>query len=1337
MKFKINVKEFVCFAMLTCSVAHGMYGSHGSLDHDPTNKLCVGFNCRSGNVLTDELDFYDKICTGFDYQSGKFFAHEMDLTHGPSCHSLGLMCNHHFKPGHTDEISQRLYESTSSMVKQLNNSMAGAEQKLWSKLALRARFFAAYHDATCNQALTSGIRQECIVNSLGTVLNLSQLIPETSGPDNPFYAVYQDSLKLVTGCAQQGDLQAQALLAAHYFQCNGAAQDTCENMSFLWLKKLCQSQNEQKCIELIRAYKLQPVFDYGNIDERLAILKFKALFDDGLQINDQKKLNERLRQLIEGGDINALIYSAYVALKNQSEPLSIDNAYDSIIRLTKTGAGRKKVHSFAQLCDVRILEFLDRVCSTGNEKALFIRATIAFACHDYKVAIEAFNNLSAKKGLDEYSLWSLAHALLEQRNDTQDAHEADCLYVRLSQLNLDNHVTNLLVEDLIGQHNITAQCELLLKLMNDPAKFKGLERCAMLWVNDPSQIACASYFLEQDRLEKIEQACARFPGAIYLKSLIFKILAHPMQDDDKAQQLEQVLNWVKSLKNTVFNVTEHIHEISSWLGRYYVNKGNNERALACLQDKGLTTSRDDAHLMVSLIESSVSLSPQAVANFLCAMLDRAKNGSEFDQRELGFLYLYGKKLKNGQVVQANHALAYELLNEYTHKHQEDADALYKMFILLSYYGGSCGIPDDCQRAQDALNKSLALGYSLDVDGSCILALIHYRKQDYRKALELLEKFLEHPKALLLKGLIKLSLATSDGDDEALTCLEQSLPNIRYCKSTLVGSQELKKSFIELICIAAKKLNKDSRTEFIKAQLYFVARPEYVGIDVDKAYSSILVAVHEGIVSAEGMLAYLYRIGFYVQKNQLQSLITLQKALRKKNIQPCVLQSLMSELRQLARSATAVGVKARYELAANLLVMKNKDKRNKALKYIQQADMLVKYKFGESIDLYNYGVARGLEKVLQDISRSDLKARAVLAQMFVNRFTKENNNLNFLMAMHNIGLPALLAAKEHSEYINDQLISTIYVDLAQRLFQHNVDFDLILNLIKQAYTLKPAHQNICATLAQLLRSAAKQNQDAQTSLIKAFKFLEVCAANGDICACVELAQEYGPLYNSEFVLGQILTPNSSTALGYVGKVISESYLVEIEHDQVVIDEYTPVKILALIALAKIYLHDDYSKVKRLIDDLVKLKSLLEKARPAGYKQTDYDHKVDVEFNALLGLVSVREHRWLDSIKYHTKLSDLQGPSIEVDLQLAIAYLEQSLITDSQQVRLDCYNGIKEALCRLIDVDQCILENKFVNPRAKHVVINIMTKLMVAEQQDVHAAEIRKNLQQKFHEVGIEL
>lgn len=804
------------------------------------------------------------------------------------------------------------------------------------------------------------------------------------------------------------------------------------------------------------------------------------------------------------------------------------------------------------------------------------------------------------------------------------------------------------------------------------------------------------------------------------------------------QKLEETVTSLKALQSPYAYIDEIVHCTMSWLGSYYAQVGDCRKALYFLTESEVYKSQEGMEELAS-VAMNPSLAPEDSVVLINDMIRRAESGSPLDQRELAALYVQGHVFENGVSVEKNPAKAYELINLYLARYPGDADAWYMVFYLMHNYGGRYGIVYDVNRAYLALTKSIDLGHSLSWEGALFCALVHVKNRELQKAVDVLSKVCRVDENLLCKGLIEfLCSESSHQEEQALICMKTALLKMHDIRLCLEGQQELIDMYKLLVEQVQKKMSNSIGHRFILSNLFLVMGTKIVDLDETVAFANVLEASSAGILGADSLLAYLYRSGTWVACSEQKALDILKESCKKNtDTQGGEFQSLLAECHALTELNNKIGIMARYEVAKLLLRMKDYEHQDLACCLLEQAEVLVVKNFNQDEQLHVYPRECGLLSDLAVVAKDNIRVHVQLAKLYANCLRSKETRLDLLSEVMHVGLPALMSVRTYCSSVSNEYVAQVCMALVERLIVHKISWGTILHLIEQAYTVCPTGTKTSFRFMRFLRNGFKSGSISEAQVKSGLNILMHHAQMGDLSACAELALEYVP----DIGLGKkckLVKPSPQNALEYIKKLIDQSYLDKIDSAEIVVNvDEPPVKLLGLILLAKLQLKHNYAHAKRLIAYMQKLKCLYGQKAPSQCKKTYLDTIIEREYSALMGVVAVREHAWADVIRYYSRLSLIQGPSLEADLEMAIAYVEKSFMTALQEMRIDCYNGAKRALVRVVEQDGGVYGGVFVMPLIAHLFTGVLSRLAVAGQQDSDALDVVQAVTARLSDAGVKL
>lgn len=1256
------------------------------------------------------------------------------FSHAPSSlHMQGLHCT-----GHQDNP---LYELFNVYIPTLVTFAEYAKQRNMHALAwyfLRySRFLEAYQDVTCSRMAYFDNNDGQKIDSLMTLLKLYPKLTMSVSPSMPLSSAYAHAVTMLIGLAEQQNVRAQYYLASLY----ASAEETNKEKKLAaqyWLHRLFDKKNDCECRDIMLTFDMHPLLSLGitNDDAYMYRLSQAFLYERG-SLEEKAIAFEYFKRLARSGDVLAQCYCTHGLLVGLQQEVSYVDIRKNLDQLMSNPAGRQMLPIFAQLCDQPIVMMLEQETKKNDKDARAIFGLIAYFKHYYKQACISLQR-SADRESCPYLFFCLANLYKEGKGVERDYNNAVVFYVKTLMAGADSELKNEVeqaLHEMAQAGHVKAHCELLLMLLHDTEKstsvYQIINSCRAKEQSVFSQYL--NYLLNKKRYRRIMDAASKGSiSAHYLLGVLYCALSDEMQDPIKKKDaLEQALSWFEQIPPAVHNVRTNIGRICMWLSMF--NGLEDEKKAIFYMQKAVDVHYPGAASKLIIMRMySYHVTKE---DFFAGLEELLKEGEKGDVdifRDIAEILCFGGKTKQGVVIEKDPTKAYQLAIKLLSQIPDEMVGQYILGTLLYEYGGTHGIPQDENQAQEYLMRAIMQGHKgLNLDYSHI-AMTSFKKQDYKKALEWLSKVSDDPLLKLFQGFIHL-LYPGDGSSDglALQCFENSLWHMPDQYQSYHDVELLIPVPTLVDQVTRRAQSGDPRFIVIFLRLALLYGCEHLGIDkstIDKYLA--IIATHD-VPTVDSFCAHLYRNGIWVGKSEEKALSLCQKVLNNKLSPAYVYDEAMYELLELLKASNnRIAIIAHY-IAVVQLLGRTENERALAVKLFGEAEMLVR-EYPTDQELRGFARQSGAWDAVLSLAYQDVEVAAQMGSIYVGRLVYHAGDSALLNDIEQIGMPLLEKARGKSPTTEDAFICNAYIALSDAWLRLGADTKKCEGLLERARRIDPENIAIHHRLAAFYRQDGLKGGSPKKNSQKSFRLLEMAARSKNPVALLDLALAYLPGSDSLYVKQGIIEYSEKKAYEYIMQILGENPLVTIsainkDH------QFFKVQLLALILLAKIHLSRDLVYVGQLIPHIERLFQLFQTDTLPGREQDPFDRRVLKEWNSFRAFWSIKQGRWADALRFMQALDAIEGKSVGSSIQQAGCHIEQSRLVATQELKQKCYH---DAMVSLVDVlnQGAIIQGVFVDPEVGVIFAHILAAFKEVSGNDPYVQTILKIIAASLNKVG---
>jgi TPR repeat protein len=947
-------------------------------------------------------------------------------------HMYGYHCSGH--------KSQDLYETCISSIPQLMAQTESAkyynDDKLILHLMACARLLSAYQDATCSCMPSGIIGLEEKLDLLATIIKIFPEIDTKICARYHCKEIFDDAISIVIKYAREGDERSLSLLKGIF-----TPKSKVEYQDFM------SSVLTRSALELCACD-----------DDQLNTTLQKFLYKKGTA-QEKKKAYEYFARKMQQGDLEASCYYAHGKILNSDYA----GALIVLTNLFSSEQGRDALPIFEQLCDARTLQILGVNSKKRDKDAAIILGIIFNLRKDYLRAFSLLNCCVEGRDLCPYIYYSLACLFKNGYGKDEKFSNAINFFVKAITVGADSalcHDIEFKLHEIEDTGNIGAFCELLFLKSCDQVKCQEvkvvLDSCKEAAREKYDR--CFDYMLKRkffDRLEK--EATKGKPGAMYLLSQVYYVKGLTAKEKATVEfdRAFLTLNQVQSL--SVLDVREELGRVALDIALYYLKIDDDKKALWYAQ-KAVDYKAKDAERILSQIRMySSTATEKDMAVGATTLLKYAEECDDKSLCEIAETFIFTCKAKNGVQFPRDIQRGYELIKKLLERSPENAGGLYMLGRLLYEYGGQGNIPVDENRAQECLKSALEKKCKLQPIDFINIACTSYKKAEYTKAFEWIEKATCLPSAKLYKGIFYLTVPAvylpvdeKDRDEKALSCFEESLYELNLIKKDYFFCYvQEHENFIDYIKNKAQQ--NDYRFMLVLLRFASIYGLDMVGIDKETAIRYLDIVLQNKVPSADSFCASLYCTGTWLEKSEERAFGLSKKVLDFQKLPAYITHEALATLVKLSNlGCNRFGVMACYELSRYFL--NDPEHKKLVLDQFSRAECGLKICINGDKELYEYARKTGLWDIMLAKARYDEELALCMGICYAERL-KWQPDMRWLNEIEAKGMHYI------EKIANTQYVSDMYIVLADALAVAGADKTRCAILLRRACEIKP--ENIIA------------------------------------------------------------------------------------------------------------------------------------------------------------------------------------------------------------------------------------------------------------------------------------
>lgn len=743
---------------------------------------------------------------------------------------------------------------------------------------------------------------------------------------------------------------------------------------------------------------------------------------------------------------------------------------------------------FIQPGNERLESYLKKAANAKNRSACTILGIMASERADHKQAFK-YLQYCTNESAAPYAYYFFANLFRKGLGTNIDYGSAVRYFVKAISSGADQELYQEIesyLDEMSANGNIPACCERLLLVVHDSGRFR--EARSMIGAIASKERAERAHYVEYmmkekcyERIEKV--ALQGVVAAQYLLAVLYKIKGEEASLPSKMiTEYEQAIKWCGSISSSLFDMNRVIGELSLMLSALYKLQNDEIKAMEAVQ-RAVKCNVDGAEDKLISLRMASSSATQEDINAGVNML--SQNFLKYDAKFLRGSVVniaFGAKTQKGFLIKKNPIKGYEIAAKILSEVPQDPVALYVAGRLVYENGGEGCIPNDIGFAQAYLLKAIELGHVAQLHECVYIALTYCKNHDYSRALEWLARFPRDPRSKLLEGCVHLlEKNVSDSEEKALACFSTSLWQLKTWKATCCIDVFMRQIHEDLAEAIARKSENNVFFRFVRLRLAALFGLESVGLNESVVQDELSAVAN--ILNIDGFMAYLYRMGIWVEKSEERSFALCKKVLDAKDMYGSDHDEAVKEMVFLSDSAVGrIGVMAKYIAClyalndARMASLYNLDAatmRLFALRKFAQAEIDV-CSFSEDEKLLSYARTSGAwDAVLAVARQGNYDAAGYLCMSYSNRTDVQMPNKQWLEEAEAIAIPLLEMVCGKTEIMSSSFGSHFYSLLACAWSKLGAEEKKCVELHKKAIQLAPNDPEVVYRFASYKASLKKE------------------------------------------------------------------------------------------------------------------------------------------------------------------------------------------------------------------------------------------------------------------------
>lgn len=970
----------------------------------------------------------------------EFFVIKPFRSSSQTLHMYGCPCSGH--------ESQWLYETCITSMAQLKAHAEIAKKHNDDKLLLQmmacSRILGAYQDATCSHMSSDSAWLQQKLDSWETIIKTFPKIDVKIREQYHCKEIFDDSISRAIEYAQAGNESSCSLL-----------------------KCIFSSKSEAENLELMRSAQFRFVLEIcARKDDQLNAVLQKFLYRNGTTQEKEKAYGYFVNKA-QQGDLEACCYCAHGKLLSSD----YSGALTILANIVASEQGRRILSVFERLCDDGILKILRAGHKKNDKDAYAILGIIFNLRKEYKKALPLLNVCARTKEQCPYIYYILGCLFNNGDGKDEKFGNAVSYFVKSIDSGADRALfydIELKLHEMEITGNIAAFCELLFLKACDPECGQEIRAIFNSCTEKSKEhgAQCFNYMQKKKFFERLErEARLGKPGALFVLSQIYYIKGLAAKERAPVEFDRAFLTLKRIHDAASFDVSEMLGKLALELSSYYSRIDGDEKALWYVQKAVDFKAKDAERNLLRLRMNNSVTTEKDISESRAALLKHIEDCTDWDLREIAKTFIFKCESKSGISFPKDPQRGYELVNKLLARVPDDVDGLYMLGRLLYEHGGTGNIPADENYAQECLIKALEKKHEPQPRDFIHIACTYYKKAEYAKAFEWIEKASKLPRAKLYEGIFYLTVPAScvlldkkDRDEKALACFAESL----YCLN--LASQDHFIDYVQkhedfIAYIKNKAAQGDNRFLLVLLRFARVYGLEMAGIDKETAIRFVNIVLQNNVPSADSFCSYLYCTGTWLEKSEEQAFALSKKVLEAQKLPSYIVHEVLDTLAELSKiDHNHFCIMASYELSRYFM----NDPTYK--KYVLAQFSRAEYQLKTCIDdkdkeIYEYARKTGIWDMMLDKARYDDEFAICMGSSYAERL-KLQPDKRWLNEIETKGM-RYIAKIADAQYVSDA-----YVLLADALAVAGAEKTRCAALLNKAFEIKPDNVIALARLSEL-------------------------------------------------------------------------------------------------------------------------------------------------------------------------------------------------------------------------------------------------------------------------------
>lgn len=973
-------------------------------------------------------------------ETGEFFVLKPFKSSPQTLHMYGCLCSGH--------ESQRLYETCITSMAQLKAQSEIAKRHNDDKLLLQmmacTRILGAYQDATCSHISSDIAWLPQKLDSWETIIKTFPKIDVKMREQYHCKEIFDAAISRAIEYAQAGNERSCSLL-----------------------KCILASKSKAESLELMRSAQFRSVLEICACkDDQLNATLQKFLYEKGTT-QEKKKAYGYFVNKAQQGDLEACCYCAHGKLLSSD----YSGALTILADIVSSEQGRRLLAVFEHLCDDRILQILGAGHKKKDKDAYAILGIILNLRKDYKGALQLLNVCAITKEQCPYIYYILGCLFNNGDGKDEKFGSAVSYFVKSIHAGADEALfydIELKLHEIEMKGNIAAFCELLFLKACDSECGQAI-RPIFKSCTEKSKEQCAQCFdyMQKkkffDRLER--EARLGKTGALFVLSQIYYIKGLAAKEKAPAE-FDRAFLTLKRIHDTAsFDVSEMLGKVALELSIYYSGIDEDEKALWYAQ-QAVDYKAEHAERNLLRLRMNCSVTTEKdISESRAALLKHIEDCTDWELRELAKTFVFKSKSKSGISFPKDPQRGYELVNKLLARVPDDVDGLYMLGRLLYEHGGKGNIPADENYAQECLIKALERKHESQSRDFINIACTYYKKAEYAKAFEWIEKASKSLHAKLYEGIFYLTVPATyvlldekNRDEKALACFAWSLYSMNLAsQDNFIYYAQEHGNFIAYI--KNKAAQGDHRFLLVLLRFARIYGLEMAGIDKETAVRYVNIVLQNNVPSADSFCSYLYSSGTWLEKSEELAFTLSKKVLESQKLPLYIIHEALDTLTELSKiDHNHFCIMASYELSRYF--MNHPEHKQHALAQFSRAESQLKTCIDdEDKEIYEYARKTGIWDVMLHKARYDDDFAICMGVSYAERL-KLQPDKSWLNEIETKGM-RYIEKIENAQYVSD-----IYVLLADELTAAGAEKKRCAALLNKAFEIKPDNVIALARLSEL-------------------------------------------------------------------------------------------------------------------------------------------------------------------------------------------------------------------------------------------------------------------------------